>query len=127
MLKIMQDNTVHLSKEPYGVELAKKVVEKIRTFPMMCSSHKEYCGIGLLYYNGTYYIGRVYDGWVDIREPVLYKTKSEKALIKLLAKQSDATMSGTIPGSVLYETNDFFQNNQRITKALLEEFVKRDI
>ncbi len=68
----MQDNTVHLSKEPYGLELA------------------------------------------------------EKALIKLLAKQSDATMSGTIPGSVLYETNDFFQNNQRITKALLEEFVNRD-
>ncbi|MBU0955076.1 MAG: hypothetical protein KKI09_06585 [Spirochaetes bacterium] len=112
-----------LSKELYGEKLAAQVTKKLKSSYQVCYSHKEYCGIGLAYNNGTYYISRVYDGMPDTRTPTIYQTSSEQEFVRFLSEQSDYSMSGTMSGSILFEAKEFFKNNQRITREMLEKFV----
>lgn len=75
-------------------------------------SHRDYCGTGLMYVNGTFVYGHVYDGEIQdsIRE-----FRSEENFLAWLAEQSDESLRGA-------GEDKFFVDNQRITVGRLWGF-----
>lgn len=119
-----------LSDTPYGETLARKVAEKLIQAPSKLSengsyttsgglyhSHRDYCGIGLYYYEGQFAIGEVNDAMGP--DPVLVKFDDREEFISWLAGQSDQSMSLVV--SDRYGSMRF--NNQTITKIRLEWYL----
>lgn len=114
-----------LDHEKYGQELTMGVAEKLKRYPSKLDgngsgvgqeglylSHRDYCGIGLYFFEGKFTLGEVNDGMGP--HPVLITFESSEEFVEWLAEQNDQSMS-------LYTANSF--NNQTITKIRLEYYL----
>lgn len=108
-----------LDQETYGRELAGKVAKKLKQGPLY-HAHRDYCGIGLYFFEGKFTLGEVYDGMGP--HPVLIAFESQEEFVEWLAKQSDQRMSLMVSDDRLF----FNFNNQTITKIRLEYFLEDD-
>src|SRR5690606_27498156 len=126
-----QDEYYGLSDEPYGTTLAAKVAEKLKRNPSSLSkngfcttagglyhAHRDYCGIGLYFFEGKFILGEVNDGMGP--QPMLGIFEDEEQFVVWLASQSDQSMSVIVDGR--YGSGRF--NNQTITKVLLQWYLE---
>ncbi len=113
-----------LSREKIGVELAKKVADKLKQGKQLYYSHRDYCGHGLMYKDDSYHIFRIIDA--DIEDALtLEKFNLPEEFINFLARQSDYSFAGADSNEILFYTNNLFElNNQRLRKTRLEKFTK---
>jgi len=106
----------NLSREKYGVDLARLVAGYLRNHRSICNQHRDYCGVGLFFHDtGNFTISYVMDGFCDT---TIHDFQNEDAFIEWLSVQSDYTMSG-----VDDDLGDFYLNNQRITREKLESYI----
>jgi len=113
-----------LSKEPFGRDLAKKVCKKLKDNPKkydLFNHHKEYCGHGI-WFTGKYFeLCQVYDG---IPGSLICRWDKSDKFTAFLALQSDYSCSGLDKtGKYFYTEDSFMQNNQRITKKRLKDYI----
>ncbi len=115
-----------LSREKIGVELAKKVAGRLKQGKQLYYAHRDYCGQGLMFKEGSFHIFRIIDA--DIEDALSLKVlNSTTEFIDFLAQQSDYSLAGadsSVPE--LYSTDLFSLNNQRLSKKRLINFVKPD-
>ena len=125
-MKKMKSNSQainNLSKNPIGVTLASAVANRLKNNRNIINAHRDYCGHGLDFKDGKFRLLSVHDGLIE-HSDVVHEWDSEKGFIEFLARQSDWSLSGAdIDEEILYTDDDFFLNNQRITKATLKETV----
>ncbi|KAL0234780.1 hypothetical protein PCE1_001816 [Barthelona sp. PCE] len=111
------------NKEHYGIEFATQVVEHFLSLDVSEWSpyaHREYCGCGLVkkpYGN----IG--ISNFLDARSFRTFVELPKHEFIEFLSKQSDDTMSLTVVGNALYNSDKFEQGNQVLNRQLLDQFV----
>jgi len=116
-----------LGKEIYGRELALKVAENLKRNPIRLNenghyvgsgglyhSHRDYCGIGLYYFEGKFTLGEVNDGMGPY--PIIAESGTEIEFLEWLTNESDQSMA-------MY--GEQF-NNQTITKIRLEWFLEEN-
>ncbi len=96
----------------YGNSLAENVAVALMNGKCICYSHREYCGMGLIYENEVFYYCEVTDG-CNFWEQQSFQNK--KAFVSWLAKQSDYTMSRAEEKDI----SEFYINNQCLTKDRL--------
>lgn len=103
-----------LSSEPFGRDLAAKVAKYLKKHGRIAYNHRDYCGMGLFYFDNGYLYTAVDDG-----HPVPYYGKERgwyfdnmHSFIDWLADQSDYSLSN-------FENPHTF-NNQTITKTRLQ-------
>jgi len=126
-----QDTYRALSDEPYGGVLAAKVAGKLRLDPSSVSrngfytsggglyhAHRDYCGIGLYFFEGKFTLGEVNDGMGP--HPILATFEGEEQFVAWLSRQSDQGMSVIADGR--YGSARF--NNQTITRLRLEWYLE---
>ena len=110
-------------RQPVGAELARAVAQKLKTGAHILNCHRDYCGHALAYLNNAYAILEVNDGNLEWGELVISFTE-ESAFIAYLANQSNLSLSGCDESAKeLYVSDVFRQNNQRLTRGILEQFV----
>ena len=106
----------NLSTIAYGIELAVKVTEKLikatDVYYGLYHAHRDYCGLGFFYENGSFTLSVVNDGYAP-GEPIA-NFDSKNDFTKWLALENDQSMS-------LY--GEKF-NNQTITKIRLEWYLE---
>ena len=93
----------------YGMALAEKVADAL-LFNSIGYSHRDYCGMGLEYRNGTYYYGELWDGYM--MKPTL-QWSSKQSFVQWLAQQSDASCGR------LEDSDPFYRSNQTINRQRL--------
>jgi len=99
-------------RTPFGWELAEKVANALQRNTSIGYGHRDYCGMGFEYRQGTYFYGELWDG--VILEPT-YEWASKESFVAWLAHQSDASLGRL-------EANDpFYWGNQTITWERLKE------
>jgi hypothetical protein len=104
-----------LSHEPYGRELASRVVRALKRGPLH-HDHRDYCGLGLFATpDGGFVYTRVWDGHFADTE-VVRRFKDEEQLTRWLAQQTDASLSD-------YGGSGFL--NQTLNRERLEAFAPR--
>ncbi|NQD71464.1 hypothetical protein HP439_12095 [Sphingobacterium shayense] len=122
-----------LDREIYGETVAGAVANKLRQRPTRLSkegyylgagglyhAHRDYCGIGLYFFDGKFCIGEVNDGMGP--HPVLITFENEREFVQWMAEQSDQSMSLVVRDDQL----SFNFNNQTITKIRLQYFLEVD-
>lgn len=111
--KTEESQSWHLSHHdttPYGKPLAEKVAVYLEQGNVIAYAHRDYCGMGLLHWNGAFYYGSVNDGYMLFMDQ---KFDSKKIFIEWLSAQSDDSLYGK-------EEESWVRDNQRITKERLE-------
>jgi hypothetical protein len=104
------------SRTPYGSELAGQVAEALVRGQRLAHAHRDYCGMGLEYRNHEFYYGEVWDGYYVEAPKATLATR--EAFVQWLARQSDHSLSR------VDEADPWYWDNQTITRARLEEFVR---
>ncbi|MFC6102526.1 hypothetical protein [Olivibacter domesticus] len=118
-----------LDNRPYGELLARKVTRKLMNNPVKSNggyysgnglhfAHRDYCGIGLYFFEEKFVLGEVNDGMGPY--PILVTFDNEAAFVMWLANQSNQSMS-LIAGDK-YPSSKF--NNQTITRLRLEWYIE---
>jgi hypothetical protein len=106
----------------YGTELATKVADFLGEGGEIRHAHRDYCGTGLCFAEGRFVYDEVEDGFFrSLREQTrapLAVFDDRGAFITWLAAQSDDSLSGKERG------DDWYTDNQRITRERLEEAVR---
>lgn len=115
-----------LSHSKFGETLARRVATQLKKDDHnrggLYHDHREYCGHGLVYRDGTFMLMKVRDGWIEASD-TLATWDNEDAFVAFLAEQSDFTCSGADPEAKEFHTEDEFElNNQRINEAWLQEY-----
>lgn len=113
-----------LSRKPFGRELAEKVAHQIEKGMLLAYTHRDYCGDGLYFDKGRYIWASIHDGGPD---EDLKTWTSREAFITFLAEMSDYTCCGAegSPDFIQYSGQGFQLNNQKITRARLEDATKK--
>ncbi len=113
-----------LNREKIGIELAKKVANKLKQGKQLYYAHPDYCGQGLMYKDDSYHIFRIIDA--DIEDALtIEKFHSPEEFINFLARQSDYSFAGADSNEAIFYSNNLFElNNQRLKKRRLEKFTK---
>ncbi|MEC3879223.1 hypothetical protein [Parapedobacter sp. 10938] len=112
-----------LNDESYGEPLARKVAGKLMEHPSgLFHSHRDYCGIGLYFFEGKFTLGEVNDGMGP--HPIMLTFDGKDEFIAWLADQSDQRMS--LIAAVKDNYFSFKFNNQTITKTRLRYFLEAD-
>jgi hypothetical protein len=107
-----QEMRKHLAQQTdkYGLVLAERVADALLS-NSLGYGHRDYCGMGLEYREGTWYYGELWDGYMA--EPLL-KWSSKSAFISWLTIQSDASLAR------LEAKESFYWGNQTITRERLK-------
>jgi hypothetical protein len=104
-----------LSPAPFGPTLAARVAGALAQGRPFNYSHRDYCGAGFDHQGGTFRYGDAWDGHLlDPAQPFA----DQAGFVAWLARQSDLALAR------LNEKDAFYWNNQPITRARLEEFVR---
>lgn len=122
-----------LSDERYGEHLAQKVAEKLTENPSsyhngyytgggLFHAHRDYCGIGLYFFERKFTLGEVNDGMGP--HPIIYTFGDAAEFITWLANQNDQGMSLIVAAKDQHSSSKF--NNQTITKTRLNYFLEAD-
>jgi hypothetical protein len=99
-------------RDTFGWELAEKVANALQRSNGIGYGHRDYCGMGLEYRQGTFYYGELWDGAMP--EPT-YEWSSKENFVAWLAHQSDASLAR------LEAKESFYWGNQTITRQRLIE------
>ena len=87
--------------------------------------HRDFCGQGLIRTKTGIMLCDVHDGGASFGPPIAEWT-SEGAFTLFFARQSDFSMSGWDANEPVFFTgDDWYRNNQRLTRAVLERFLSR--
>ena len=108
--KLELRRTLAQKTTPYGRELAEKVANTLQHSYSVGYGHRDYCGTGLEYREGTFLYGELWDGYMT--EPIS-QWSSKENFIEWLARQSDASLGR------LDATEPFYWGNQTITRERL--------
>ena len=114
--------------QPYGIDLAEKIYNYLQEGNSISFNHYGYCGVGfvsegnIIHYTHfdewlTWTTGRRYESG-GAYLGIIDSFKSKKAFIDWLAMQSDTSLSGIETG------DDWYIDNQRVTKARLERCLR---
>jgi hypothetical protein len=103
-----------MAESKVGNDLALRVAKRMRMKCDLMHSHRDYCGTGLSWIDGSYIYGHVYDGYMG---QAIESFEREHEFVTWLAEQSDLTLSG------MDETDASLRGNQRLTVARMFEFV----
>lgn len=95
---------------PFGWELAGKVADALQRANSIGYGHRDYCGMGLEYRQGSFFYGELWDG--VMLEPT-HEWSSKENFIAWLAHQSDASLAR------LEARESFYWGNQTITRDRL--------
>ena len=82
----------NLDPQPYGRDMAIAVAEKLLTGTSLYHAHRDYCGIGLFFYENVYTLGAVIDGY-DAPYEIIGTCQTRANFVNWLAKESDQSMS----------------------------------
>lgn len=109
-------------RSPYGVDLAEAVAMVLEKGHWLAYHHPHYCGTGLAMADGQFVYDHVDDGYLRCGSPMADKPllafPDSSCFVAWLAASSDESLSSD-------EAEPGYANNQRITRARLEEFVER--
>ncbi|WP_162799975.1 hypothetical protein [Pedobacter jeongneungensis] len=97
----------------FGTTLAIAVATKLKSGLSFGYSHRDYCGMGILFQDGMYYYGEIWDGYL---EPML-SFEGEVAFIAWLAMQSTSSLARL-------DDEEFFRGNQIVSRLRLEGFLE---
>jgi hypothetical protein len=97
----------------FGQELAERVADYLVSRGKIAHDHRDYCGAGLIFRDGAFLYGEVWDGYVESGQKEM-SFRDRATFVDWLAGQSDETLCGREAG------NPFILGNQRITRARLE-------
>jgi len=133
LLKTESDTFYSLGSEEYGETLARRVMVKLSLMPSskknnyltgggLYHSHRDYCGVGLYFFEGKFTIGEVNDGMGPY--PIIATFENEDEFVTWLSHQSDQSMSLVVAVKDNYVSSRF--NNQTITKTRLEYFLETE-
>lgn len=122
-----------LNDKRYGKRLAQKVAKKLTENPSsyhngyysgggLFHAHRDYCGIGLYFFERKFTLGEVNDGMGP--HPIMLTFEDAAEFIVWLANQSDQSMS--LFAVVTDKYFSFKFNNQTITKMRLNYFLEAD-
>lgn len=111
-------------KQAYGVDLARKVFDYLKTHLLIRYDHYGYCGTGFVLQDKKVLYTH-FDEWDSYRGGKLYEPggdytgvikifSSDAEFIDWLSQQSDESLSGNESG------DNWYTNNQRITRKRLE-------
>ena len=111
-----------LDRQPFGLELSTRLAASLRSNPAgMRYWHAYYCGHGLSLKAGSYLL-ELDD---ELEEVPLATWSDERAFIDAVASWSDYVCSGAdLEASLFTAESAFYLNNQRITRARIEEFIE---
>jgi hypothetical protein len=110
-------------KQPYGQVLAAQVAAVLLSGRVLASYHRDYCGMGLQYWQDTFMYGEVWDGqlqsWNTFENRVssVLTFHDQATFVAWLGAQSDATLDRR------EIAEPFYWNNQTITRQRLLAFV----
>lgn len=105
----------NLDQRPYGRETAMRVVEKLLLGIGLFHAHRDYCGMGIFFFENSYTLGVVYDGY-DAPFNSVVTSSNKDDFASWLSRENDQSMS-------LY--GEKF-NNQTITLVRLEWYLDED-
>lgn len=122
-----------LSSKEYGEPLARSVAAKLNLMQSseknnylsgggLYHSHRDYCGVGLYFFESKFTIGEVNDGMGPY--PIIATFENEDEFVRWLCHQSDQSMSLVV--AVKDNSVSFKFNNQTITKTRLEYFLEAE-
>lgn len=107
-------NAMKLNYEPFGSELAWRVVRKLGRNSLHYE-HRDYCGMALIAVGGGGFVyTSVWDGYFSDQD-VVRRFKDQDEVARWLARQSEASLSN-------YAMDAFYFRNQTLTRERLEEF-----
>lgn len=118
-----------LSKKPLGAPLAERVWRKLMVEQpnngVIYDFHRDFCGQGLIRTQAGVMLADVQDGGSYFGTPIA-EWATEAEFIAFFARQSDFSMSGWDPSDpVFFTEDDWYRNNQRLTRAVLERYLSR--
>lgn len=114
--------------QQYGINLSERVYEFLKQGSSISSSHYGYCGVGFVFDKNVIHYTH-FDEWLTWRGGKRYELGGEylgiiksfatkQEFVGWLSIQSDHSLSGFKTG------DDWYINNQRITKSRLERFLQ---
>jgi hypothetical protein len=103
-----------MTETKVGKELAERVAKRMMLKCDLMYDHRDYCGTGLTWTNGSFLYGKVYEGY---QMHPIKSFNNEQEFVGWLEEQSDKSLDGSDEGDPM------FKNNQRITIARLYGFV----
>jgi hypothetical protein len=112
-----------LDRRPYGLELATRLAALLRSAGhQLAYGHRDYCGHGMRAASGSYCL-EVYEDGLPSRRVASWP--DERSFIDALASWSDYICSGCDPDASIFAAESEFElNNQRITRARIEEYLR---
>lgn len=118
-----------LDKRPHGAPLAERIWRKLMAeepnHGVIYDFHRDFCGQGLIRTEGGVMLADVQDGGVYFGAPIA-EWATEAEFVAFFARQSDFSMSGWDAGEpVFFTDDDWYRNNQRLTRAVLERYLSR--
>jgi hypothetical protein len=118
-----------LSRKPLGVLFAERVWRRLMTEAsgngVIYDRHRDFCGQGLIRTGDGVMLADVQDGGTYFGAPIA-EWKTEADFVAFFADQSDFSMSGwDADEPVFFSEDDWYRNNQRLTRAVLERYLSR--
>ena len=118
-----------LDKRPLGAPLAERIWRKLlNEVPgkgVIYDHHRDFCGQGLTRTENGVMLADVQDGGLYFGPPITEWT-TEADFVAFFARQSDFSMSGWDAGEpVFFTDDDWYRNNQRLTRSVLERYLSR--
>jgi hypothetical protein len=118
-----------LSRRPLGAPLAERLWRKLMTerpqAGVIYDHHRDFCGQGLIRTERGVMLCDVQDGGAYFGAPIA-EWAGEADFVAFFARQSDFSMSGWDAGEpVFFSEDDWYRNNQRLNRAVLERYLSR--
>jgi hypothetical protein len=118
-----------LSRKPLGSQLAERIWRKLHhEVPgngVIYDHHRDFCGQGLIRTETGVMLADVQDGGLYFGPPIA-EWATEADFVAFFARQSDFSMSGWDSAEpVFFTEDDWYRNNQRLTRAVLERYLSR--
>ncbi len=118
-----------LSREPLGSALAERLWQRLMTEApnngVIYDRHRDFCGQGLIRTAEGLILADVQDGGSYFGAAIA-EWGTERDFVAFFARQSDFSMSGWDAGEpVFFTEDDWYRDNQRLTRAVLERYLSR--
>lgn len=127
--RVMEALRDRLSRAPLGTAFAERLWHRLMTeMPgsgVIYDHHRDFCGQGLIRTPEGVMLADVQDGGCYFG-PALAEWATERDFVAFFARQSDFSMSGWDAGEpVFFTEDDWYRNNQRLTRAVMERYLSR--
>lgn len=118
-----------LNREPLGAPLAERLWRRLMTEAqnngVIYDRHRDFCGQGLIRTAEGVMLADVQDGGCYFGAAIA-EWATEQDFVAFFARQSDFSMSGwDADEPVFFTEDDWYRNNQRLTRAVMERYLSR--